>query len=86
MDLAHLAPTLTTDQYAAVRRAYADAFREDMVVCCAVMALAVAVTLGTYRRNRRSVAESVQKRRAGGERRRREAMREGKGPEGGAAS
>jgi uncharacterized protein (DUF2062 family) len=72
--LAHLESdpsALSEEQWALIRRVYTDALREDMVVCCAVLAAAMVVTLGIYRRNRVSIEEMMKQRyREEGERRR----------------
>ena len=63
--LAHLASdpsALSPDQWSTIRRVYTDALREDMIVCCAVLALAMLITLGVYRRNRVSMEEMMQQR------------------------
>ncbi|KAI0154870.1 major facilitator superfamily transporter [Xylariaceae sp. FL1272] len=39
-------------QLAAIRRAYSDAFREDMRVCAIISGVAILSTIGTYSRNR----------------------------------
>jgi hypothetical protein len=49
--------SLTPDQLAAVRRAYADAFQENMGVAAAVSGLATLLTLMAYRRNRLTLDE-----------------------------
>ncbi|KAH8880614.1 major facilitator superfamily transporter [Thozetella sp. PMI_491] len=74
VDLAHSVATLTPEQHAAVRVAYTDAFREDMIICCAVLAASLFVSLGIYRKNRLSVAEQ-QRQRYANERARREAAK-----------
>ncbi|KAB5576461.1 major facilitator superfamily transporter [Coniochaeta sp. 2T2.1] len=48
--------TLTPEQATAVRVAYTDALKEDMVVCCAVLAVGFFLTCGVYRRGRLSLA------------------------------
>ncbi|KAL2016161.1 hypothetical protein VTK56DRAFT_4129 [Thermocarpiscus australiensis] len=72
--LAHLASdpaSFSPEQWAGIRRVYTDALREDMIVCCAVLAAAVVCTLGIYRRGRVSIEEMLKQRhRAEGERRR----------------
>ena len=75
-DLAHSA--LTPEQYAAVRVAYTDAFREDMIVCCAVLVLGFLFALGVYRKNRLSMEEVIRQRYVV-ERARREAAKESDG-------
>ncbi|KAK3390892.1 major facilitator superfamily transporter [Podospora didyma] len=47
----------TQEQWEAIRSIYTDAFREDMIVCCAVLAGGIVCALGVYRRNRKSMAE-----------------------------
>jgi hypothetical protein len=73
--MAHLASdpsALPPDQWALVRRVYTDALKEDMIVCCAVLAAAMLCTLGVYRRNTVSLEEMMKQRyREEGERRRR---------------
>ncbi|KAB5540429.1 hypothetical protein GE09DRAFT_1004881, partial [Coniochaeta sp. 2T2.1] len=48
--------TLTPEQATAVRVAYTDALKEDMVVCCAVLAVGFFLTCGVYRQSRLSLA------------------------------
>jgi uncharacterized protein (DUF2062 family) len=63
--LAHLASdpaALSPEQWGSIRRAYTDALREDMIVCCAVLAAAMVVTLGLYRKNRVSMEEMMKQR------------------------
>ncbi|KAH6856497.1 major facilitator superfamily domain-containing protein [Chaetomium sp. MPI-CAGE-AT-0009] len=63
--LAHLASdpsALSPEQWGSIRRVYTDALREDMIVCCAVLAAAMVVTLGVYRRNRVSMPEMMKQR------------------------
>jgi hypothetical protein len=43
--------TFTTSQLQAVRKAYSDAFNEDMRVCAIVAGICVLLTLGTFQRN-----------------------------------
>jgi hypothetical protein len=43
--------TFTSSQLQAVRRAYSDAFNEDMRVCAIVAGICVLLTLGTFQRN-----------------------------------
>ncbi|KAH6631918.1 major facilitator superfamily transporter [Chaetomium tenue] len=62
---------LSPEQWGSIRRAYTDALHEDMIVCCAVLAAAMVVTLGVYRKNRVSMQEMMKQRyREEGERRR----------------
>jgi hypothetical protein len=72
--LAHMASdpsALPPDQWTLVRRVYTDALKEDMIVCCAVLAAAMVCTLGIYRRNAVSYEEMMKQRyREEGERRR----------------
>ena len=49
--------TLTPQQHAAVRVAYTDALKEDMIVCCDILAVAFFLTLGVYQKNRVSIEE-----------------------------
>lgn len=76
--LAHLASNpsaLSPDQWALIRTVYTEALREDMIVCCAVLAVAMVVTLGVYRKNRVSMEEMIKMRyREEGERRRASAI------------
>lgn len=76
--LAHMASdpsALPPDQWALVRRVYTDALKEDMIVCCAVLAAAMVCTLGIYRRNAVSYEEMMKQRyREEAERRRRAAL------------
>ncbi|KAI1176682.1 major facilitator superfamily transporter [Nemania sp. FL0916] len=51
------AGSLTPSTLAGTRRAYVDAFREDMQVCTAVAGVALLWALGTYSRKRVSLAE-----------------------------
>ncbi|KAK4126071.1 MFS general substrate transporter [Parathielavia appendiculata] len=63
--LAHLASdpsALAPEQWAAIRMTYTEALREMMIVCCAILALAMVCTLGVYRRNRVSMEEMYQQR------------------------
>jgi hypothetical protein len=63
--LAHLASDpsfLSPEEWAAIRTTYTDALKEDMIVCCAILALAMVCTLGVYRRNRVSMEEMYQQR------------------------
>ncbi|KAK4103559.1 hypothetical protein N658DRAFT_547806 [Parathielavia hyrcaniae] len=63
--LAHLASdpsALDPGQWAAIRTTYTEALREMMIVCCAVLALAMVCTLGLYRRDRVSMEEMYQQR------------------------
>ncbi|KAK3323565.1 major facilitator superfamily transporter [Cercophora scortea] len=62
---------LSPEQWTAIRTAYTDAFREDMIICCAVLALGTVCSMGVYRRNRLSVQE-LEKRRHHEERQRKE--------------
>jgi hypothetical protein len=89
--MAHLASdpsALPPDQWALVRRVYTEALKEDMIVCCAVLAAAMLCTLGVYRRNTIPLEEMMKQRyREESERRRRvapeaatEAASEGHGP------
>jgi hypothetical protein len=75
--MAHLASdpsALPPDQWALVRRVYTEALKEDMIVCCAVLAAAMLCTLGVYRRNAVSLEEMMKQRyREESERRRRAA-------------
>jgi hypothetical protein len=70
--LANLASdSLSPEQWALIRRVYTDALKEDMIVCCAVLAAAAICTLGVSRRNRVSFEEMMKQRhREEGERRR----------------
>lgn len=43
--------TLSPSQLYAVRKAYSDAFNEDMRVCAIVAGICVLLTLGTFQRN-----------------------------------
>lgn len=76
--LAHLASdpsALSPEQWGLIREVYTDALREDMIVCCAVLAAAMLVTLGVYRKNRVSMEEMIKTRhREEGERRRASAI------------
>lgn len=71
-------------QWAVVRRVYTNALREDMVICCAVLAAALVCTLGVYRRGRLSMHEMSERRRLHEAERRRGhvgvAGRDGSGP------
>lgn len=63
--LAHLGTDpsrLPPAQWALVRQIYTDALREDMIVCCAVLAAATLLTLGVYRRGRVSMQEMMKQR------------------------
>ncbi|KAK3904946.1 hypothetical protein C8A05DRAFT_42045 [Staphylotrichum tortipilum] len=53
---------LSPGQWAAIRQVYTDALKEDMIVCCAVLAAAMVVTLGAYRKNRVSMEEMIKQR------------------------
>ncbi|KAL2157461.1 hypothetical protein VTH06DRAFT_6012 [Thermothelomyces fergusii] len=53
---------LSPEQWAAIRRVYTQALREDMIVCCAVLAAAMVVTLGVYKRDRVSIEEMMKQR------------------------
>ncbi|AEO66767.1 uncharacterized protein THITE_2115146 [Thermothielavioides terrestris NRRL 8126] len=53
---------LTPEQWTLVRTVYTDALREDMIVCCAVLAAAMLFTLGVYRRGRVSMQEMLKQR------------------------
>ncbi|AEO55187.1 hypothetical protein MYCTH_2298749, partial [Thermothelomyces thermophilus ATCC 42464] len=72
--LTHMASdpsALSPEQWAAIRRVYTKALREDMIVCCAVLAVAMVVTLGVYKRDRVTIEEMMKQRyREEGERRR----------------
>lgn len=62
--LAHLASTMSSlppDQKEAVRRAYTEALRQDMIICCAVMGLGLIFAFGVYSRTRLSIPESGKK-------------------------
>ncbi len=48
---------LTAVQYTAVRQTFADAFTKDMQVSAAVAGVSILFALGTYRRNRPTMAE-----------------------------
>ena len=50
--------TLTPMQVLAVRKAYSDAFTEDLRVCAAVAGACVLLTFGTFQRNPPSLMES----------------------------
>lgn len=56
--LASAVASLTPEQHAAVRRTYTDALREDMIVCSAVLAVGLLLSLGAYRKNRATIEES----------------------------
>lgn len=56
--LAAQVSTLTPQQHAAVRVAYTDALKEDMIVCCVVLAVGFFLTLGTYDSERLSLEDS----------------------------
>ena len=56
-DIAATASTFTAEQRAAVRTAYTDAFREDMIIACAVTGLGLLVSLLIYRKNRPTILE-----------------------------
>jgi hypothetical protein len=63
--LAHLASdpsVLSPEQWATIRHVYTAALKEDMIVCCAVLALALIVSLGVYRRNRVPMEEMLKQR------------------------
>ncbi|KAK3306951.1 uncharacterized protein B0T15DRAFT_393025, partial [Chaetomium strumarium] len=61
--LANLASdSLAPEQWALIRRLYTDALKEDMIVCCAVLAAATICTLGVCRRNRVSFEEMMKQR------------------------
>jgi hypothetical protein len=67
--------SLPPEQWALVRRIYTDALREDMLVCCGVLAAAVLFALGVYRRDRMSMEDMMKLRyREEAERRRAAAM------------
>ncbi|KAK3688449.1 major facilitator superfamily transporter [Podospora appendiculata] len=53
---------LSPEQWTAIRTVYTDAFREDMIICCAVLTLALVCSMGIYRRNRPSIPEQEQNR------------------------
>lgn len=62
--LAHLASTMSSlppAQKEAVRHAYTDALRQDMIICCAVTGLGLLFALGTYSRTRLSMREAGKK-------------------------
>jgi hypothetical protein len=48
---------LTPAQHAAVRATYTDALKQDMIVCCAILAAACLCTLGVYQKGRVSIEE-----------------------------
>ncbi|KAK3318584.1 major facilitator superfamily transporter [Apodospora peruviana] len=73
--LASVTSSLSPEQQGAVRHAYTSALREDMIVCCAVLALGTVCTLGAYRRNRLPIADQVREQHRQEEERRR-AVRE----------
>lgn len=64
--LAHMSSSgpgaVSAEQWAVVRKVYTDALREDMIVCCAVLAAATLVTLGVYKRGRVSMEEMMAQR------------------------
>lgn len=63
--LAHLASdpsALSPGQWEMIRKMYTDALREDMIVCCAVLAAAMLVTVGIYRRNRVPIEDMMKAR------------------------
>lgn len=45
-----------------MRKAYTDALHQDMIVCCALLAVAVLMPLGVYRKNRQSVLQQQRER------------------------
>ena len=49
--LQYSAKTLSPSQVYAVRKAYSDAFKEDMRVCAILAGVCVLLTLGTFQRN-----------------------------------
>jgi hypothetical protein len=55
--LQHSSMSLTETQAAAVRHAYADAFRDDMILAAAVSGAAILLTALAYRRNRLTMEE-----------------------------
>lgn len=62
--LAHLASAMSNlapAQKEAVRQAYTEALRQDMIICCAVMGLGLIFTLGVYSRTRLSIPEAGKK-------------------------
>ena len=59
--LASLAP----EQQAVVRRAYTLALREDMIVCCALLAVSIICAVFVYRKDRVSPAEMQRQRHQG---------------------
>lgn len=61
-NLASAVSSLTAEEYAAVRRTYTDALREDMIVCCAVLIVGSLATLGAYRKNRVTIGEQQKQR------------------------
>lgn len=66
---------LSPGQWVAIRRVYTDALKEDMIVCCAVLAVAMVVTLAVYRKNRIPMEDMIKQRHVEeGERRRSQAI------------
>ncbi|KAK4152772.1 hypothetical protein C8A00DRAFT_44201 [Chaetomidium leptoderma] len=53
---------MSPDQWALIRRVYTDALKQDMIVCCAVVAVAMVCTLGIYQRNRVSMEDMMKQR------------------------
>ncbi len=53
---------LSPEQWATIRQVYTAALREDMIVCCGVLAAAMVVTLGVYQRNRVSMEDMMKQR------------------------
>ncbi len=66
---------LSPSDWVAIRRVYTDALKEDMIVCCAVLAVAMVVTLAVYRKNRIPMEDMIKQRYVEeGERRRSQAI------------
>ncbi|KAK3353521.1 major facilitator superfamily transporter [Lasiosphaeria hispida] len=53
---------LSPELQAAIRTAYTDALHEDMIVCCAVVAVGVLCAAGVWRRNRLPLQEQLKER------------------------